>query len=523
MHWAERLADELIAENPDKEEFLCAAGTSPSGSVHIGNFRDIATPYFVVKALRARGKKARLMLSWDDFDRLRKVPKNIAPIAPDFDKYIGMPYCMIPDPYGKYSSYAEYNEKEYEASLAEMGIDIEYRYQGQEYMSGRYVDGIITAMHKRKEIYDILMNYKTQDSDEGERESYYPISVYCSQCKKDFTTVLSYNEETEEITYRCKACGKEETVSLREYHLVKLMWKIDWPMRWGAEDVDFEPGGIDHAAASGSYVVAKDIAKAIYGVKAPKFQPYGWLSIAGLGDMHSSTGNNITPATVLEVYEPDMIRWLFAKYAPTDGFAFNFDDTIIRHYSEFDKGLEAVKTGQADEYNTSVYNLSMLNGVDVKAKVPFGVLASVATIVDFNPEAVRDILAKIGVEFDVRDEERLLRVKNWITKHQPSKMYKLLSERNDAFYADLNEEEKGAIKGLHDYLATNENFTEQEIQQYLYSLINKPELTKKENTVRQQRFFAVFYNVLFGTDKGPRLYLFLSAIDKAKYIDLLAF
>ena len=52
MHWAERLADELIAENPGKEEFLCAAGTSPSGSVHIGNFRDIATPYFVVKALR---------------------------------------------------------------------------------------------------------------------------------------------------------------------------------------------------------------------------------------------------------------------------------------------------------------------------------------------------------------------------------------------------------------------------------------------------------------------------------------
>ena len=239
--------------------------------------------------------------------------------------------------------------------------------------------------------------------------------------------------------------------------------------------------------------------------------------------MHSSTGNNITPGKVLEVYEPDMIRWLFAKYAPTDGFAFNFDDTIIRHYSEFDKGLEAVKAGQADEYNTSVYNLSMLNGVDVKAKVPFGVLASVATIVDFNPEAVRDILAKIGVEFDTRDEERLLRVKNWITKHQPSKMYKLLSERNDAYYVELSDEEKGAIKGLHDYLATNDNFTEQEIQQYLYTLINKPELTKKENTVRQQRFFAVFYNVLFGTDKGPRLYLFLSAIDKSKYLDLLAF
>ena len=232
MHWAERIAEELINENPDKEEFLCAAGTSPSGSVHIGNFRDVATPLFVVEALKRKGKKARLMLSWDEFDRLRKVPKNIAAIAPDFEKYIGMPYCMIPDPHGECESFAEYNEKEYEKSLEELGIDIEYRYQGKEYRSGRYVDGIITAMKKRKEIYDILMKYKTQDSDEGERETYYPIGVYCSKCNKDFTEVLSYDEDKDEITYKCKVCGNVETVNLRTYHMVKLMWKIDWPMRW---------------------------------------------------------------------------------------------------------------------------------------------------------------------------------------------------------------------------------------------------------------------------------------------------
>lgn len=122
MHWAERLADEIIQKNPNKEEYVCAAGISPSGSVHIGNFRDIATSYYVVKALIKKGRKARLLFSWDEFDRLRKVPSNIAKIAPDFDKYLGMPYALIPDPYGKYSSYAEYNEKEFEKSLEEMGI-----------------------------------------------------------------------------------------------------------------------------------------------------------------------------------------------------------------------------------------------------------------------------------------------------------------------------------------------------------------------------------------------------------------
>ena len=51
MHWSEEIAQRIIERNPDKEEYVCAAGVSPSGSVHIGNFRDIATPLFVVKAL----------------------------------------------------------------------------------------------------------------------------------------------------------------------------------------------------------------------------------------------------------------------------------------------------------------------------------------------------------------------------------------------------------------------------------------------------------------------------------------
>ncbi len=522
MHWAEKIAEEVIARNPNKEEYVCAAGISPSGSVHIGNFRDVATSYYVVRALRKKGKKARLLFSWDEFDRLRKVPSNIAPLDPEFDKYLGMPYAYIPDPYKKCNSYAEYNEKEFEASLAELGIDADYRYQAKNYTSGMYVDGIINAIVKRKEIYDILMKYKTQDSDEGERETYYPLNVYCEDCKKDTTKVIDSTEDGEQITYKCK-CGAVHTVKVREYHYIKLVWKVDWPMRWGVEGVDFEPGGIDHAAASGSFVVASDIAENVLGVKPPLFQGYGWLSIAGLGDMHSSTGNNITPATVLKVYEPDMVRWLFAKYEPKAPFSFNFDDTIIRHYSEFDKGLEAYKNGTADEYNQSVYEFSLIDGEKTVSKVPFGVLSSVATIVDFNPVAVKEILKKVGVEFTKQDESRLERVKNWITVHQPSKLYKVLTSKNQEFYDTITDEEKVAVKKLYEYIVSNEVIGEKDVQQYLYDLINDVALTKKENMLRQQRFFKIFYNLLFGTDMGPRLYLFLAAIDKNQYVELLNF
>ena len=100
LNWAEKIARQIIERRPDKEEYVCAAGISPSGSIHIGNFRDIATSYFVVLALRSLGKKARLLFSWDEYDRLRKIPVNVSRARDDMEQYIGMPYADVPNPFG---------------------------------------------------------------------------------------------------------------------------------------------------------------------------------------------------------------------------------------------------------------------------------------------------------------------------------------------------------------------------------------------------------------------------------------
>ena len=76
---------------------------------------------------------------------------------------------------------------------------------------------------------------------------------------------------------------------------------------------------------------------------------------------------------------------------------------------------------------------------------------------------------------------------------------------------------------MYDYINENQVINEKDVQQYLYTVINDATLSKKENMLRQQKFFKVFYNLLFGTDMGPRLYLFLSAIDKEQYLFLLNF
>lgn len=519
-HWSSVLADKIIERNPNKEEYVCAAGISPSGSVHIGNFRDVATSLFVVKALRQKGKKAKLLLSWDDFDRLRKVPSNIQSITSNFEVNIGKPYTFIQDPFNTEKSYARHFEQEFENALQNMGIEVDIRRQTEYYTSGKYRTQIKHAMSYRKEIYDIIMSYKTQDASEAERENYYPISIYCEKSKKDNTEVVSYDENSGELIFFCKDCNENHIVNINNYDLIKLIWKVDWPMRWKYEGVDFEPGGIDHASANGSYDVSTEIAKKIFDYDAPIFQGYGWLGIKGLGSMHSSTGNNITPAKILDIYEPEMVKWLFAKYRPEDFFDFAFDDTVNRHYSEFDKLIASVTNGTATEIEQELVDLIFDGKKNFKEKVAFGSIAGLAPIVDFNPTALTRAFEKVGIIFDTNSLDRLEKVKSWLNVYNPDKLYIPLQKFNSEYYESMSQEEKEIVKSLSNFIRNN-NFDDKEVQQYLYSIINDQNLSKKENVERQKQNFKNFYNLIFGTDQGPKLYLFLAAADKSKYVHLL--
>ena len=194
MHWSEEIAKKVIAQNPDKEEYVCAAGVSPSGSVHIGNFRDLATSYMVVKALEKQGKKARLLISWDDYDRCRKIPKNVQDVVGnDYDKYIGCPYVDIPDPWGCHENYAKHFEDEFLKGIAPFGIQLDCRFQADLYRSGAYTDAILESIQKRGEIFEILDSFKTKDKSKSEEElkaehdaekaAYSPVSIFSSCCR----------------------------------------------------------------------------------------------------------------------------------------------------------------------------------------------------------------------------------------------------------------------------------------------------------------------------------------------------
>ena len=340
MHWSDKIADRVIKRNPNKEEYVCAAGISPSGSIHIGNFRDIATALFVCQAIERKGKKARLLFSWDEYDRFRKVPVNVSAVDPEnkFEDYIGLPYKDVPNPFGtEETDYADYFEKEFMRSIDKFGITMDYRYQADMYRSGKYVEHIITALKKRGEIFDILDSFRTQEAQPGEREAYYPVSIFCPHCGKDTTTITSINDDCTVAEYECE-CGHKGTFDFTKDFNCKLAWKIDWPMRWMYEGVDFEPGGKDHASPGGSYDTSRVISKKIFGYEAPVFVGYEFIGIKGTtGKMSGSSGLNLTPETLLKLYEPEIILWLYSRSEPQKAFNFCFDDEILRQYFEFDK------------------------------------------------------------------------------------------------------------------------------------------------------------------------------------------
>ncbi|MEE0868036.1 MAG: lysine--tRNA ligase, partial [Clostridia bacterium] len=432
MHWSEEIAKKIIERNPDKEEYVCAAGISPSGSIHIGNFRDIATSYFVVRALRKMGRKARLLFSWDEFDRLRKVPVNVAKADSDMEKYIGCPYVDVKNPFkdDDCKTYAEYFEREFERSIVKFGIELDYRHQAQIYRSGKYVKHIIHALKKRGEIFDILDSHRTQDAKEGEREAYYPVSIYCPKCGKDTTTIHSLSEDCTVAQFSCE-CGHCGEFNFEKDFNCKLAWKIDWPMRWMYEGVDFEPGGKDHAARNGSYDTSKDISKKIFGYDAPLFQGYEFIGIKGTtGKMSGSSGLNLTPETLLKLYQPEVILWLYSKTDPLKAFDFCFDDGILRQYFEFDKMQTAYENGSADEHTSAIMYNTTVEGRTPKC-VPMSLLVQLGSVVNFNVPMLEVVFEKIGTPYKYDDfADRLERAKFWLEQCSPENVNKLRTTRN---------------------------------------------------------------------------------------------
>lgn len=515
-HWSEtagRIVKDVFNTAPI---YTTAAGISPSGVVHFGNFRDVITSYAVHLQLKMQGVKTRFIFSWDNFDRFRKVP---AGVPAEWNKYVGMPLTAIPSPVAGFASYAEYFQKPFEESMKELGIDLEYRYQTDEYKSGRYDELIFFALKKRKEIAKIILSFMTEKGkqeakiiEEDYIENYYPISIYSRFSGKDNTEVISYdNDKT--IEYRCNESGKVEKVDLSKDRIAKLAWKVDWPMRWKIENVVFEPGGHDHASPGSSFDVSSKIAKEIFGIEEPVFAEYKFVGIQGGGTkMSGSKGNVVSPKQLLEIYEPAVLKWLYMRKNPSQAFSLAFDTEIYRQYDEFDREAILPEKSMA---------LKLSNTPEYQNPIPFKQAVSLGQITLWNNNKVSQLLKDLKTEYDIQSiEARLSRAHNWLEKYNPEETIKLLENINEDYASNIPEESKMQTRKLREEL-TKEYDSIEELEKLVYSIPKDQNKSDKENAPAQKEFFKHIYNLLIGKNAGPRLSTFLWAADRGKVLKLL--
>ena len=517
MNWAREVALRIIRERPNEEVYTVASGVSPSGYVHIGNFREIATPYLVAQELKKLGKKVRYILSFDEYDRFRKVPGNI---DKSYEKYIGMPYTDLPSPCTENESYATYMENRFLNELKEMGIEVECIYQTKEYQSGRYNKYIKIAMDRRKEIFTIIASFRTQDATIEEIENYYPISIYCPTCHKDSTKILSYDEKTGNVSYEC-TCGYSSILNISTATNIKLQWKVDWPMRWMVEQVTFETAGMDHSAANGSKAVSERVVKEIYNYNPPVFTPYNFIGIKGGGaKMSSSKGNVLTLTDLLKVYDKNIILWFYAKYDPMHSFDIALDNDVIRYYGEFDRYVKMYFNNTIDDKNRTIIEQTGVTK-DYLNNPNFSYLATFLPIVNYNEDLLKELLEKENINCNTKEyAERLARAKYWVESYGKDYQVKLLEEKNTEVYNSLTSEEKLWLEKTKKILENTYQSSE-DLQKELYSVVKTNDLSEEELKSTQKRYFQILYNLLLGTSKGPKLGLFLLALDKDKVKELI--
>lgn len=510
-HWADINAQKIVRERGEKAQYTCASGITPSGTVHVGNFREIISVDLVVRALREQGHTVRFLYSWDDYDVFRKVPANV-PDPAGWEQYLRWPITLVPDPAGEAESYARANERELESQLARVGIEPEYIYQAERYRASAYAQGIRAALEQRETIRGILNRFRTSPLP----DDWWPVSVFSRFTNRDTTTIVGWDGEWA-LTYRCDETEREDTIDLRESGLAKLPWRIDWPMRWSVEGVDFEPAGKDHHSEGGSFDTAQHIVREAYGGTPPVTFQYDFISIKGRGGkMSSSSGEVISLRDVLEVYQPEIVRYLFAGTRPNTEFAISFDLDVIKIYEDYDRceriffGQETVNEKRAEK-ERRIYELSQVGQppATLPAQVPFRHLCNMLLIHDGNVEhALAEMpgVAEFDTELLRRARERASCAWRWVQEFAPDEFrFRVVDPATDPIQ-DVAPAERAAIEELHSVVQRElATMTEKDMQDRIYDIARTHELEPKA-------FFSVLYRVLVQAEKGPRLGGFIKTL-----------
>jgi len=518
--WADAVADAIEARDPE-EPIVIKGGVSPSGTPHIGHTNEMLRGYFVAHALRDRGYEVRQVFTSDDRDRLRKIPRRLADLegnivglgevdAGALGRNLGKPYTDIPDPFGCCDSYGDHFTELLRRSVDRLGIDVEFVSNTRLYEGGEFEEVTRHVLEHADEARRVLAAYQDKVDDD-----YVPFFAICENCGHLSETITGFDLDAGTVSYACtdvetggntiEGCGHGGTVSLRDG---KLPWRFEWPAQWKVLDVDFEPFGKDHA--EGSWPSGVDIAESVVDVDPPVPMVYEWFTLEGEA-LSSSEGNVVTVGEVLELLEPAVFRYFFAK-EPLKQRDFSIEriDQLVDEFDRFEEVYfgEQEATESEREYANRAYPMLVDEPREDRVRIPY-TFAAVLGMTD--DEQLREEIARKEGHIpenapDWAVEEALSRVeraRNWARRTGNEFDYEL--KRRERPDVEFDEETERALDELADFVEAGHDG--EAIQGEIYE-------TAKRHDLDIGEFFGAGYRLFFDDVEGPKLGPFLAKLDR---------
>ena len=243
--WPFQEAQKLLKRYPNGKPgggpVLFETGYGPSGLPHIGTFQEVLRTTLVRRAYEAltAGAPTRLVAFSDDMDGLRKVPDNI-PQAEMLSANLGKPLTRIPDPFGKFESFAHHNNAMLREFLDRFGFEYEFVSASSRYNSGEFDTALTRVLECNQAILDVMLPTLREER----RQTYSPVLPVSPttgvvlqvpvEVLDPATGMIRFTDQDGSVV--------EQTVFGGQ---AKLQWKVDWAMRWYALGVDYEMSGKD--------------------------------------------------------------------------------------------------------------------------------------------------------------------------------------------------------------------------------------------------------------------------------------
>ena len=484
-----------------RKKIIFQTGYGPSGLPHIGTFGEVARTTMMINALNhMEDINAELITFSDDMDGLRKIPENI-PNNEILRKNLGKPLTAIPDPFGKFKSFAEHNNTMLKQFLNKFNFKFSFKSSTENYKKGKFNDSLKRVAEK----YDDIMNIILPTLRSERRKTYCPFLPICPDTGKVLEIPMTnLDKKTGKISF--DNFGKEIQTNIFDGNC-KLQWKVDWAMRWFTFDIDFEMYGKD---LTESAILSSKVCK-ILGKKPPNGFAYELFLDEKGEKISKSKGNGITIDEWLNYASPESLS-LYMYQNPKRAKKL-YSDVVPKAVDEYLSLIEKFPLQkEKDKISNPVWHVHNGQPPNEKIVMSFSMLLN---LVGSSNADNKKILWKFINRFHknispqtspILDELTDYAIKFFEDKLKPNKVYK-----------KPNSEEKKALIDLAIQIEKiNENMAPEEIQTIVYSVGKE---NGYENNLRE--WFKLIYQVLFGDIDGPRMGFFISFFGVQETIKLI--